>query len=207
MAAPFASIEARSTLAQTPRLSSKPRSPSWTARDPATLQLKLLDLGTGSGAILVTLLAELPRAIGVGTDISPAALHLAKSNAVALGVGGRASFVATDWLAGIGGAFDLVVANPPYLNSSALPGLSPEVRCYDPLTALDGGPDGLSGYRRIAASVRSALRPGGSLLVEIGADQAQAVVSLLREAGLVIDEKNCLWRDLGGRPRVVMARA
>jgi release factor glutamine methyltransferase len=170
-------------------------------------ELRLLDLGTGSGAILVTLLAELPRATGVGTDISLAALHLAKSNAVALGVGGRASFAATDWLTGIGGAFDLVVANPPYLATAAIGALSMEVRSHDPFRALDGGLDGLSAYRSIAASARSALKPGGSLLVEIGPDQAEAVTSLLREAGLVIDEKNCLWRDLGGRPRVVMAQA
>jgi release factor glutamine methyltransferase len=171
------------------------------------MELKLLDLGTGSGAVLLTLLAELPRASGVGTDISLPALEIAKANAEELRVGNRASFVATDWLASIGGGFDLVVANPPYLKSSAIPGLAREVRIHDPFMALDAGPDGLSAYRRIAASVPGALRPGGSLLVEIGADQAEAVASLLREAGLKVDEKSGLWRDLAGLPRVVAGQA
>lgn len=170
-------------------------------------ELKLLDLGTGSGAILLTLLAELPRASGVGTDISLPALAIAKVNAEELRMGHRASFVATDWLASIRGGFDLVVANPPYLKSSAIPGLAPEVRMHDPLLALDGGSDGLSAYRRIAASLRGALRPGGVLFLEIGADQAEAVASLLREAGLKVDEKSGLWRDLAGLPRVVAGQA
>jgi release factor glutamine methyltransferase len=169
--------------------------------------LEILDLGTGSGAILLTLLAELPKASGVGTDISLAALTLARSNADALGVGARASFVAADWLAGVGGAFDLVVANPPYLATAGIGRLSIEVRSHDPFRALDGGPDGLAAYRRIAASARSALKQGGSLLVEIGADQAEAAVALLRDAGFDAGAGHCLWRDLAGLPRVVAGHA
>jgi release factor glutamine methyltransferase len=169
--------------------------------------LEILDLGTGSGAILLTLLAELPRATGIGADISLAALKLAKANAEALGVGGRAGFVAADWFTGIGGAFDLVGANPPYLATAAIESLPIEVCSHDPLQALDGGADGLAAYRRIAAVARTSLKPGGSLLVEIGADQAEAVVSLFGDAGLDADTGHCLWRDLNGLPRAVVGHA
>jgi release factor glutamine methyltransferase len=165
--------------------------------------LTLLDLGTGSGCILVSLLAELPLASGVGIDLSVAALALAATNARDLGVEARASFVASDWLEAIGGAFDLVVANPPYLAAAEIPGLPREVSAYDPWTALDGGADGLASYRRIAHRARDVLRPGGSILCEIGADQADAVLQLLVDAGLRVEPGHCLWRDLGGRPRVV----
>jgi release factor glutamine methyltransferase len=152
-------------------------------------------------------LAELPRATGIGADISLAALKLAKSNAEALRGGTRASFVAADWFTGIGGAFDLVVANPPYLATAAIESLPLEVRSHDPFQALDGGPDGLAAYRRIAAVARTSLKPGGSLLVEIGADQAEAVVSLFGNAGLDADTGHCLWRDLNELPRVVVGHA
>jgi release factor glutamine methyltransferase len=169
--------------------------------------LKLLDLGTGSGCLLITLLAELPAASGVGIDVSVPALHLASSNAKALGVGARASFVAGDWIEGIGGAFDLVVANPPYIATGDIAGLSREVNAHDPRTALDGGPDGLAAYRRIAARIRGILRPGGTILLETGAGQADAVLRLLVEAGLGVEADHCLWHDLGQRPRVVAASA
>ena len=168
--------------------------------------LGILDLGTGSGCILITLLAELPRASGVGVDVSLPALEPARDNAHALGVGDRASFIASDWLEAVEGAFDLVVANPPYLSSADMAALSPEVRDHDPRPTLDGGPDGLSAYRRIVPGLRKALSPGGFALFEIGPDQAQAVSRLLAEAGLDVGEGQHLWRDLAGRPRVVGAR-
>jgi release factor glutamine methyltransferase len=167
--------------------------------------LKLLDLGTGSGCILITLLAELPQASGVGVDVSLPALQTARNNADALGVGTRASFVASDWLEAVEGSFDLVVANPPYLSAADMAGLAPEVRDHDPGPALDGGPDGLSAYRRIAPGLRKALRPGGFALFEIGHTQAEAVSGLLAGAGLAPEEAP--WRDLAGRPRVVAARS
>ena len=170
--------------------------------------LKLLDLGTGSGCILVTLLAELPKASGLGIDVSVPALALAEANARRrLGVGARRASLPCDWLEAIGGAFDLVVANPPYLATADIAGLPREVSAHDPLAALDGGADGLAAYRRIALRAREMLRPGGRILLETGADQADAVLQLLSEAGLTLEEGHCLWRDLGGRPRVVAASA
>ena len=168
--------------------------------------LSVLDLGTGSGCILITLLAELPQASGVGVDISLPALEGAQANAQVHGVGDRASFAASDWLEAVEGSFDLVVANPPYLSAADMGALSPEVRDHDPAPALDGGPEGLSAYRRIVPGLRKALRPGGFALFEIGPDQAQAVLRLLAEAGLDVGEGQHLWRDLAGRPRVVGAR-
>jgi release factor glutamine methyltransferase len=168
--------------------------------------LSILDLGTGSGCILVTLLAELPQASGVGVDVALGALELARANAQILGVGDRAAFLASDWLEAVEGSFDLVVANPPYLSAADMAALSPEVRDHDPAPALDGGPDGLSAYRRIVRGLRKALRPGGFALFEIGPDQARAVARLLADAGLDGGEPQHLWRDLAGRPRVVGAR-
>ena len=169
--------------------------------------LDILDLGTGSGCILVTLLAELPKVIGLGIDKSLPALEIARANAQILGVGDRANFVAGDWLEPIDGTFDLVVANPPYLSVADMAALSPEVRDHDPKAALDGGRDGLSAYRRIAPQLRKALRPGGFALFEVGQDQAQAVLRLLAESGLEVGEGQNLWRDLAGRPRLVGGRA
>jgi release factor glutamine methyltransferase len=168
--------------------------------------LRLLDLGTGTGCILLTLLAELPNATGVGTDRSVPALALASANARRLGVDDRAAFLAGDWLEPVSGSFDLILANPPYVATGEIGRLPREVGAYDPWGALDGGTDGLDAYRRIAGGVRRALRPGGAILLEVGAEQADRVLSLLREAGLAIDGKACMWRDLGGRPRVVAAR-
>jgi release factor glutamine methyltransferase len=167
--------------------------------------LRLLDLGTGTGCILVTLLAELPNAVGIGTDRSHAALGLATANATRLGVATRTTFVAADWLDGIGGEFDLVVSNPPYLASGEIAGLAPEVATYDPHLALDGGPDGLDAYARIARGAPAILAEGGMLLVEIGASQAPQVSAMFRAAGLALDRDHAIARDLAGRPRVVMA--
>jgi release factor glutamine methyltransferase len=169
--------------------------------------LNILDLGTGSGCILITLLAELPQASGVGVDLSLPALSLAQANAHTLGVGDRATFFISDWLEAVGGTFDLVVANPPYLSGADMAALATEVRDHDPRGALDGGPDGLSAYRRIVPHLRKVLRQGGITLFEIGPGQADAVLRLLAEAGPAVEDGQCLWHDLGGRPRVVGALA
>ncbi|HEV7464081.1 MAG TPA: peptide chain release factor N(5)-glutamine methyltransferase [Methyloceanibacter sp.] len=167
--------------------------------------LKLLDLGTGTGCILITLLAELPQATGLGTDIGRGALALAVANARRLGVATRASFIAGDWLDAIAGEFDLILANPPYLAASEIALLSPEVADFDPRLALDGGRDGLEAYRRIAARAGQLFAPAGRILVEIGATQAEAVAGILRGAGLRLDEAQGIRPDLAGRPRSVMA--
>ena len=166
--------------------------------------LRLLDLGTGTGCILITLLAELPRATGIGIDKSLPALELARANAASLGVGDRALFMAGDWLDPVRCTFDLVVANPPYLSAADMAGLSNEVGAHDPRDALDGGPDGLSAYGRIAPRLGKVLRPGGIALFEIGHTQAEAVFSLLAKEGLILEQGP--WRDLAGRPRVVGGR-
>lgn len=166
--------------------------------------LRLLDLGTGTGCILLTLLDALPKARGFGTDLSPAALRLAEANARRLGVADRASFLASDWLDAIHGEFDLIVSNPPYIASGEIKRLAPEVAHHDPYLALDGGADGLEAYRRIAAGAARLLAPKGAILVEIGASQAPAVAGLLRDGGFLVANDGPSF-DLGGRPRVVVA--
>ncbi|HSD92794.1 MAG TPA: peptide chain release factor N(5)-glutamine methyltransferase [Methyloceanibacter sp.] len=165
--------------------------------------LSLLDLGTGSGCILLTLLAELPEARGLGTDLSQAALALAVENAARLGVGNRASFLAADWLGAIDRRFDLVLSNPPYLATAEIDILADEVRLYDPRLALDGGADGLDAYRRIAADAPSVMADQARLLFEIGPHQAEAVAEILELAGLTVEATEY---DLAGRPRLVVAR-
>jgi release factor glutamine methyltransferase len=169
--------------------------------------LNLLDLGIGTGCILITLLAELPKARGLGTDLSGAALDLAAANAVRLGVTDRASFVVADWLDGVDGSFDLIVSNPPYIASAEIAGLPEEVSGHDPRLALDGGPDGLAAYRRIAASARQVLAPNSKILVEIGSSQAEQVAEIFAKAGLTLDRDGAIRRDLAGRARLVMAGA
>jgi release factor glutamine methyltransferase len=166
--------------------------------------IDILDLGTGTGCILVTLLAELPQARGLATDIDPNALAVAAENARRHGVAARACFLAADWLDGIEGEFDLIVSNPPYLAASEMASLPAEV-ARDPRLALDGGADGLDAYRRIAASASDRLRDGGSLVLEIGASQAGAVARILSEAGFALFEP-ALLRDLAGRPRCLVGR-
>jgi len=166
---------------------------------------RVLDLGTGSGCILLSLLAEWPEARGVGVDISAAALEVAAQNARSLGLSGRVGLVAGDWcagLAGSGGQFGLIVSNPPYIAGDELAGLAPEVRNHEPLVALSPGGDGLDAYRRIAAGVGPLMAPGGRLLMEIGPRQATAVERILAAAGLVV---TAVLPDLDGRDRVVSA--
>jgi len=168
-------------------------------------KLRILDLGTGTGCILLTLLAELSLAQGVGSDVSAGALDVARRNARDTGVGDRASFVAGDWFEPIEGRFDIVVSNPPYIASAEIAGLSREVS-YDPLLALDGGEDGLEAYRRIASGVARVLCPGGLVFLEIGETQGEAVLGLLRDAGLEIEAGRAIWADLAGRQRCVGVR-
>jgi release factor glutamine methyltransferase len=148
--------------------------------------LKVADLGTGSGALLLALLSELPNARGVGTDLSRDALGCARDNAVALGFGQRASFVACDFGTALKGPFDVVVANPPYVARHEIAALAPEVRVFDPRLALDGGPDGLAAYRAIAAGARELLSSDSILVLELGIGQLDAVEQLLASAGLAV---------------------
>jgi release factor glutamine methyltransferase len=158
----------------------------------------VLDLGTGSGCILLSLLAERPGARGTGTDISQPALEIARRNAARLGVE-RAAFLQSDWFAGVEGRFDLIVSNPPYIAAADMPGLSPEVR-HDPAIALSPGGDGLDAYRAIAAGAGAHLAAGGRLLVEIGHEQGAAVAALFRAAGLA---EVAVHPDINGKDRVV----
>lgn len=163
---------------------------------------RVLDLGTGSGAILLTLLAERPSASGVASDLSPAALNVAQSNALALGVDTRARFVQGSWFAPIEGEFDLIVSNPPYIAADEMAGLSPEVLLHEPHMALTPGGDGLQPYRDIAAGAWAHLAPKGRLMVEIGPTQGAAVAGFFAGAGLV-DVR--VIPDFDGRDRVVAA--
>jgi len=161
---------------------------------------RVLDLGTGSGCILLTLLAEWPEARGVGVDISAAALAVAARNARDLGVADRAELVTGDWCGRLDGQFGLIVSNPPYIAADEIAGLAPEVRNHEPLAALSPGGDGLDAYRRIAAGVRPLLAPGGRLLMEIGPHQAAPVGRILADSGLAV---TAVLPDLDGRDRVV----
>jgi release factor glutamine methyltransferase len=165
-------------------------------------KLRILDIGTGSGALLLALLHELPNAIGTGTDISARALQVARANAAHCGLEARCSFVACDMAGGVRGPFDLVVSNPPYVAHGEIASLAPEVRDYDPTIALDGGHDGLDAYRAIAAQAKYLLAPGGRLFVELGAGQEAAVRALFTNAGLTVDAAR---KDLAGIPRVLGA--
>ncbi|WGR61375.1 peptide chain release factor N(5)-glutamine methyltransferase [Paracoccus ferrooxidans] len=161
----------------------------------------VLDLGTGTGAILISLLAERPGARGLGTDISAAALEVARENARTVGV--CADFLESDWFASVTGQFDLIVSNPPYIALDEMAQLAPEVREWEPRQALTDGADGLSAYRAIATGAPAHLSPGGRLMVEIGPTQGAAVAALMRAAGLAEPR---ILPDLDGRDRVVAAR-
>jgi len=164
--------------------------------------LRVLDLGTGSGCLLLSLLHELPRATGVGIDVAESTCRVARDNAAALGLRDRAQFVVGDWNAAVTGGFDLVVANPPYIPSGALMSLMPEVRDHEPRRALDGGDDGLDAYRRMLPQARRSLATGGKLVIEIGAGQGDAIVAMLPPAGLAILDRR---RDLAGIERCLLA--
>jgi release factor glutamine methyltransferase len=161
--------------------------------------LAILDIGTGSGAILIALLSELPLARGVGTDVAFGALVTARENAGRLGVGRRADFVLADWAAGLGARFDLVVANPPYITLQEIDDLPLEVRAHDPHLSLDGGKDGFSAYRAVIADLPRLLKPQGRAYVEAGMGQADAIVALGRPQEMAA----ITHRDLAGIERVV----
>lgn len=166
--------------------------------------VRVLDLGTGTGAILLTLLAEQVAATGLATDLSTAALDVASANARALGLAERAGFLLSDWFAAVRGRFDLIVSNPPYIAEDEMADLSPEVRDWEPRLALTPGGDGLAAYRVITAGCGPHLAPGGRLMVEIGPTQGAAVAALFAEAGLT---QIRVRADMDGRDRVVEGRA
>jgi release factor glutamine methyltransferase len=168
-----------------------------------TLSYRFLDLGTGSGCLLLALLSEFPQAIGVGIDVAAGAARAARRNAQLLGLGERAHFVVGNWAEALAGEFDAVVANPPYIATGAIPDLPREVRDYDPKRALDGGRDGLMAYRAIAADLFPLVRPGGLFAAEIGVGQARAVAAILSQNGLAIEG---FAGDLGGVVRCALAR-
>lgn len=165
--------------------------------------LSILDFGSGSGAILLSLLAMRPLATGLGIDVSDAAVAVAAANAEALGFKDRARFKVGSWGETLAGRFDVIVSNPPYIPSGAIAGLDPEVRDYEPRLALDGGADGLDAYRALAPAIKGLLAADGVAALEFGMGQADAVAALLEAAAL---KPYRLVQDLGGRPRVWVAR-
>jgi release factor glutamine methyltransferase len=164
---------------------------------------RILDLGTGSGCLLLALLSELPAAYGVGVDRAPGAAAAARDNAAALGLHGQAGFMCGDWAAAVGARFDVVVANPPYIATETIAHLSPEVREFDPHLALDGGADGLEAYRAIAGALPRLLAPGGIFAAELGAGQGEAVAGILAGHGVVVEG---FVDDLAAIPRCIIAR-
>jgi release factor glutamine methyltransferase len=167
-------------------------------------RLRIADIGTGSGAILLALLSELPDAYGLGTDISAAALRTAKSNAARLGFAARADFVACDYAAALSGPFDLIVSNPPYVRSAEIIDLATEVREHDPHRALDGGTDGLDAYRALVPEAARLLAFQGALVVEVGHDQSGDIERLMVAAGLTLERPP--RADLAGIRRAVAGR-
>ncbi|HEX9881107.1 MAG TPA: peptide chain release factor N(5)-glutamine methyltransferase, partial [Hyphomicrobium sp.] len=169
-----------------------------------TRPLRILDVGTGSGCLLVTLLAELPQASGLGGDISAAALAVAADNARAHGVLSRMQVALHDGLDGIDGPFDLLVCNPPYIASAEIAELSPEVRAHDPRHALDGGPDGMAVYRAVMSDLPRVMSHGW-VLFEVGAGQADALSRLICDTLPGVRTPLQTWKDLGGHVRCVAA--
>lgn len=161
---------------------------------------RILDLGTGSGCLLIALLNEWPEATGIGTDISQRALNMASRNAKANGIGARAHFIETTWADGLQDRFDLIVSNPPYIASAEIALLSREVRLHDPLCALDGGPDGLDAYRAIVADMRRLMAPGARAIFEIGAGQDTGLIGLAARHGFATVGQR---RDIGGHIRAL----
>jgi release factor glutamine methyltransferase len=172
-------------------------------RDRREDELRVLDLGVGSGALLCALLNEFGAARGVGVDISVDAADVAQGNLVACGLCERAEIRIGDWTSGLEGQFDLIVSNPPYIPTADLAGLPPEVRNFDPWLALDGGFDGLAAYRRIMPRSRSLLAPGGWLLAEFGANQAAGVNAIANQCGFT---DVTTYQDLAGADRIVAIR-
>jgi release factor glutamine methyltransferase len=172
-------------------------------RDRRNDPLRILDLGTGSGALLCALLGEFPQAFGVGADRDARSLDIARENLAACGFACRSALLCGNWGDALGQAFDLVVANPPYVRSADIATLALEVRDYDPRAALDGGPDGLLAYRAIAADLCRLAAPDGIAIVEIGFDQAESAAECFRQAGW---PSIAVRRDLENQPRALLVR-
>lgn len=169
--------------------------------------LRILDVGTGSGCLLLTLLCEVSGARGTGTDISPAALAVARANAERLQVANRVSWLRADALEAVSGTFHMLVSNPPYVRSGEIACLDPEVCCFDPASALDGGTDGMALYRRLAARLASIV-PGGWTILEVGYDQADAVAAIVTDAlGSAAVAEVRIYRDVAGRRRCVAVKS
>ncbi len=183
-------------------LDPRPETETLIERALGTVFQRVLDLGTGSGCILVTLLAETPTAKGVGVDLSEAACLQASANAVQHGVASRAQIIASDWFAAVEGRFDLIVSNPPYLAADEMRDVAPELAKHEPAMALTDGGDGLSAYRIIAHEAQGYLTPDGQVMVEIGWQQGADVQQIFTDAGW---GQVSLAHDLDGRPRVVCA--
>ena len=163
--------------------------------------IRLLDVGTGSGCLLLSVLQALPEAWGVGTDIEANAVACARRNAAALKLTDRAAFVSASWGRGIHGPFDIVLSNPPYISTADIGGLAPEVSAFDPITALDGGEDGLEAFRAISSIVGAILTPSGKLVLEIGAGQAADVQEIFSSVGYTLASTR---NDLAGHMRVLV---
>jgi release factor glutamine methyltransferase len=170
------------------------------AKPERTMVRRVLDLGTGTGCLLLATLSEFPAAFGVGVDLAPEATSLARDNARGLGLNGRASFFAGDWAAAIAGRFDLILANPPYIPQADIAGLMPEVARHEPGLALDGGADGLQAYRSLIASLPGLLAADGLAIMELGQGQADSVAALARAMGFAAASRT----DLAGIPRAMM---
>ncbi len=166
--------------------------------------LRVLDLGVGSGCLLLSFLSERPLAFGVGVDFSPAALAVARENARALGLEKRCAFMCGDWADSLSGSFDLILANPPYIPEGEIDGLAPEVARFEPRTALAGGPDGLDCYRALAPGIAALIAPRGKAIVEFGIGQAEAVGGIFEGAGMTLGDNRS---DLSGRPRCLLLAA
>lgn len=164
---------------------------------------QVLDLGTGTGCLLLALLSERPQARGLGIDLAPGAVKQARANAADLGLAARAQFRCGHWVEDISERFDMVISNPPYIPHAEIAGLPAEVRLHDPLLALDGGDDGLDAYRILSGAMLTVLRPGGHCVIEFGKGQDEAVAELFQQAGLEILELVC---DLAGIVRVLVVR-
>jgi release factor glutamine methyltransferase len=161
----------------------------------------ILDLGTGTGCLLLAALTEFPAARGIGTDRAPAAAALAAANAARLNLSPRAAFLAADWAAPLAGRFDLILCNPPYIATADIPALMPDVALYEPASALDGGPDGLREYARLIPTLPALLAPGGLACLELGAGQSPATTALARAAGFTLITTR---PDLAGIPRALL---
>jgi release factor glutamine methyltransferase len=164
---------------------------------------RILDLGTGTGCLLLAALAEFPSAVGIGIDRSPAAAALAAHNAAMLGMADRAAFMCGDWAAALDGQFDLILCNPPYIPTADLPALMPEVARYEPQSALDGGSDGFSAYRALVPNLPHLLAPDGIAILELGAGQAETADELARDAGFI----PTLRHDLSGIARALVLKS